>query len=96
MLYLSRRVGHADRFDASWYGSPGTTAPDNPSPLRLRKRHQGPEGSLAAELRQGCDPPRDRRSAPGLTPEPFGANAGSMPIKTLAAQIQAFCAAVSR
>jgi hypothetical protein len=36
---------------------------------------------------------RDRRSAPGLTPEPFGATAGSMPIKTLAAHIWAFCAA---
>jgi hypothetical protein len=39
--------------------------PDNPPPLRLRKRRQEPEGSLAAELRQGRGPLRDRRSAIG-------------------------------
>jgi hypothetical protein len=71
--------------------------PRQPSALTVTETaSRKPDGSLAAELRQGCGPPRDRRSAPGPTPEPFGATAGSMPIKTLAAQIRAFCAAASR
>ena len=93
MLYLSRRASHADRFDASGYGSPGTTTTTTSAHgygngIKNRTGHSPPK------LRQGCGPLRDRRSAP--TPEPFGATAGSMPIKTLADQIRAFGAAASR
>jgi cellulase/cellobiase CelA1 len=98
MLYLSRRASHADRFDASGYGSAGTTTTTTLRPygygngIKNRTGHSPPNSARAA-VRSVTG---DRRSAPGPTPEPFGATAGSMPIKTLAAQIWAFCAAASR
>ena len=96
MLYLSRRASHADRFDASGYGSAGTTTPTTLRPygygngIKNRTGHS-PPNSARAVVRSVTG---DRRSAP--TPEPFGATAGSMPIKTLADQIRAFGAAASR
>lgn len=95
MLYLSRRASHADRFDASGYGSPGTTTTTTSAHgygngIKNRTGHS-PPNSARAVVRSVTG---DRRSAP--TPEPFGATAGSMPIKTLADQIRAFGAAASR
>jgi hypothetical protein len=65
MLYLSRRASHADRFDASWYGSPGTTTPTTLRPyaygngIKNRKGHSPPNSaravirSVTGDRRQG-------------------------------------------
>ena len=68
---------------------------DNPPLLRLETasrtgRGHSPPNSARAAVRPVTG---DRRR---VTPGPFGATAGSMPIKTLAAQIRAFRAAASR